>query len=89
MSKQKEIKDLIELKERINNFPSLSTEEKNRVLIEISNGKNFDFKTGYATIDRPWLQFFDMEKYYEMDNDKTVYQDIVAMNHEYMNDLAI
>ncbi len=89
MSKQKEIKDLIELKERINNFPSLSTEEKNRVLIEISNGKNFDFKTGYAIIDRPWLQFFDMEKYYEMDNDKTVYQDIVAMNHEYMNDLAI
>ena len=71
MSNDREIKELIELKKRIKEYPNFSDEEKTRLLHEIEQGKTFDFKTGYATIDRPWLQFFDMDKYYKMHNDNS------------------
>ena len=89
MSNDREIKELIVLKKRIKEYPNFSDEEKTRLLHEIEQGKTFDFKTGYATIDRPWLQFFDMDKYYKMHNDKTVYQDILEINKNYLKDLAI
>lgn len=89
MSNDREIKELIELRNRIKEFPNFSDEEKIKLLHEIDNGKTFDFKTGYASIDRPWLQFYKMEEYYKIKNDKTIYQDILEENKEYLDTLAL
>lgn len=64
-------------------------EEKNIILEKINNGQTFDFNSGYATIDKAWQKFFKMDKFYDIKNDMTVYQDIVKNNANYLNDLAI
>ena len=83
------LEELKEVRERIKDNKNISEEDKKRLLSEISEGKEFDFETGYPTIDRPWLQFFDMEKYDKIYNDKTIYQDIVEMNKDYLDSLAL
>lgn len=82
------LEELKEVRERIKDNKNISDEDKKRLLSEISEGKEFGFGTGYPTIDRPWLQFLDMDKY-DFVNDKTVYQDIVDVNKDYLDNLAI
>ena len=78
--------ELIELRNRVS---VLDDAEKDRVLAEINNGKEYDFNTGYATIDRPWQNYFRMENFYDIKNDMTVYQDIVKNNMDYLDNLAL
>ena len=82
-------KDIQEIKERIIINPNFSDDEKAKLLDEIANGKEFDFKTGYPSIDRPWMKFFKMDKYYDIKNNKTIYQDILDNNKDYLDDLAL
>ena len=44
------------LKNQVLKTKGLSDSEKKRVLEEIANGKLYDFNTGYATIDQPWMK---------------------------------
>ena len=87
MQKRRE-QELIEVRNRIITSDNLTNEEKEKLLIEIDNGKEYGFDTGYPSIDRPWLKFFKMDKYGE-ENTKTIYQDIYDENKEYLNNLAI
>ena len=50
--------DLNNLKFDVSAHKGLSEEEKQKVLESISNGKEYDFNTGYASIDRPWLKSY-------------------------------
>ena len=86
MTKEEDIKQLIK---RVELSEELSTDEKKRILDDIKNGKTFDFHSGYSSIDRPWLKFFHMDKYYDNENNKTVYQDIVEQNKGYEDNYAI
>ena len=86
MNKEKELQ---ELKERIISNCNIDNEQKEKVLEDISNGKEYDFKTGYPSIDRPWLKFFNMDEYYKINNSKTVYQDILDNNKDYLDYLAL
>lgn len=86
MTKDQETKELIR---RVELSEELSEGEKSRILDDIENGKTFDFKSGYPSIDRPWLKFFKLDKYYELENHKTVYQDIVDQNKGYEDTYAL
>lgn len=84
------LKELELLKQRVLNFDGISDEEKKRVMKAINNGQESDFKTGYATIDKPWEQFFIKEEFdKKQKNSKTIYQEVYDRNIEYINDLAI
>ena len=83
------IKELELLKQQVLSFDKLSDKEKSRVMNEIKNGKEFDFKTGYATIDKPWQNFFKMDKFYDINNTMTIYQDIYANNKDYLDNIAL
>ena len=45
--------------------------------------------TGYPSIDKPWLKYFDEELLKEPLPKCTVYQNIYENNKEYLNDTAI
>ncbi len=81
--------DLENVTKRLLSNPKISDEKKESVLEEIRKGKEYDFGTGYPSIDRPWLEFYDLDKYYSIHNDKTVYQDIWSQNKDYLENLAL
>ncbi len=82
-------KELQEVRNRIIDNANISDEEKIILLQQIANGKEFGFNTGYASIDRPWLKFYDLDKLYSIENDRTVYQDILEQNKDYLDNLAL
>ena len=80
---------LNELKEQVKGLKNISEVKRNEILSKIEDGQYFDFHTGYATIDKPWLKFFKMDKFYDIKNDMTVYQDIIKNNENYLDALAV
>ena len=81
--------DLDYVTKRLLSNPNISDEKKESILEEIQKGKEYGFETGYPSIDRPWLEFYDLDKYYSIHNDKTVYQDIWSQNKDYLDQLAL
>ena len=82
------IEELTILKKQVMDLISDENERKS-ILEKIENGQTFDFRTGYATIDRSWQKYFKLDKLDNINNDMTIYQDIVKNNKNYLNDLAI
>lgn len=66
-----------------------SEEEQKAILEKINSGQTFNFNSGYATIDKAWQRYFKMDKFYNIKNDMTIYQDILKNNADYLDDLAI
>ena len=66
-----------------------SEEEQKAILEKINSGQTFDFNSGYATIDKAWQRYFKMDKFYNIKNNMTIYQDILKNNVDYLNDLAV
>lgn len=81
--------ELMQLKQRILNYDGISEAEKNKIMQQIDSGKEFDFNTGYATIDKPWQNYFKMDKFYDIKNDMTIYQDILKNNMDYLDNIAL
>ena len=81
--------DLKEVKERIIDYDKLSDEQKDSLLKQMADGKEYGFNSGFASIDRPWQNYFHMEEFYNIKNDKTIYQDILLNNKDYLDTLAI
>lgn len=77
------------LKQQIISHKNLTQDEVIAIFQKIDNGQEFDFNSGYATIDKPWQRFFKMDKFYDIENNMTIYQDIVANNSEHMSNLAL
>lgn len=77
------------LRQKVQLHPGLSNEQKSDIITRISNGQDFGFNCGYATIDRPWQNYFKMENFYDIKNDMTIYQDIVKNNKDYLDNLAL
>jgi len=74
------IETLLELRKIINGSDNITEEEKARIINLIDNGQEYDFGTGFPTIDRPWQKYFKMDKFYDINNTKTIYQDIIDNN---------
>lgn len=83
------IKELELLKRQVINSKHINEEKKKEILKDINFGKTFDFNTGYPTIDRPWQNHYNMDKFYDINNNMTIYQDIIYNNKNYLNQQAL
>ena len=54
--------ELQEVRSKILSY-NISEDRKQEALSQIDNGKEFNFKTGYASIDKPWLKSYRQEAY--------------------------
>ncbi len=78
--------ELIELRGRIS---KLNDSEKKRILNELNNGKEYDFNSGYATIDRPWQSFYKNINKKDLFLNTTPYQGLVENNKKFQDESAI
>ena len=77
--------DLETLKQLKRLVKSLDKDEVKRVIIAAESGE----KTGYATVDRPWEQFYHNIDKNKMFLNTTPYQGLVSSNSEYLSEEAI
>lgn len=80
--------DLIELKKKILELSDAEKKERDIYLRDIATDKVLGPLTGYPEIDKPWLQYYDLNNY-KNPIDMTVYESLVYHNHNYLNDEAI
>ncbi len=81
--------DLEKLKIEIISSNNLTEEKKLEILQKIDNGQYFDFRCGYATIDRPWGKYYNQDELYKERPKRTVYQEVYDNNKKNTSDLAI
>lgn len=80
--------DLLKLKKKILELSEEDKKERNKYLRDIAMDKILGPQIGYPEIDKPWLQYYDLDNY--KDSIKmTVYESLVYYNHNYLNDIAI
>ncbi len=84
MEKTKE-KEKVDLKALKRLLPTLSEDEAARVLKAYENNE----KTGYATVDRPWEQFYSNSERKDKFLNTTPYQGLVSSNKDYPDEQAI
>ena len=63
----------------------LSVEEAEKLVADFENG----VKTGYATIDRPWDEFYDGVEKRDIFSNTTPYQGFVSSNSKFLNESAL
>ena len=80
--------DLLKLKKKILELSKEDKKERKKYLRDIAMDKILGPQIGYPEIDKPWLQYYDLDNY--KDSIKmTVYESLVYYNHNYLNDIAI
>ena len=68
--------EILELRNKVINHPNVSEEEKRRVLALIDQGQTYGFDSGFSSIDRQWLKYYDddaEEKIYNIPQNKSVW----------------
>ncbi len=68
-------KEKTQIKNRIIQNPNISQQIKQELIKELENGKEYNFQTGYSSIDRPWIKYHK-GRYIEPEHKKTVYQEV-------------
>ncbi len=81
--------DLLKLKEFVANLSEEELEERDFYLRGLASGELQGPHVGYPSVDKPWLSVFDVKEIYKINNNKTVYQDIVERNKGNLNSVAI
>ena len=86
MSEEKN--QLLELIEKISKLSEKETKLRDIYLRKIATGEVLGPVTGYASLDKPWLKYYETFK--NIDNmKKTVYQSLYDNNKKYKNEIAI
>lgn len=80
--------DLIELKKKVLELSDAEKKERDIYLRDIAMDKILGPQVGYPEIDKPWLQYYDLNNY-KNPIDMTVYESLVYHNRNYLNDEAI
>ena len=80
---------LKEVRQRVLDNKHLTAAQKEDVLKRMEAGQEYGFNSGYATIDRAWLEFLKTDKLYDIENTKTIYQDILDNNKDYLDTSAL
>lgn len=83
-----EKENLLELKKKISGLSEEELKQRDLYLKDLSNGKIQGAPTGYPSIDKPWLKYYDLSKE-DKQKEKTVFQCLIDNNIEHQNDLAI
>ena len=76
--------ELIELREKI---AKLSDFENNQRNLKLKTQKIE--KTGYASIDKPWLKYYSNEAILEQANHMTCYEELYHYNKNHLNETAM
>ena len=83
-----EQKDLIELKRKISRLNELENQKRDKYLKKIADGTLQGPTTGYSSIDKLWLKYYDLNNTV-LKPKKTVYQELIDNNKDHLDDLAI
>ena len=78
--------ELKELRNKILTYPNISDEKRKEALMQLDMGREYDFGTGYPTIDQIWLKHYHAGAAQEANNipvDKTVWDVIEEKILEY------
>ena len=82
----------MELKEYRNKIANLTIDEqilRNLYLRNLAIGKVQGPNTGYASIDKPWLKYYDEDAITRYQKIETIYECIYSNNKEHLNDIVI
>lgn len=84
--------DLKKLKEELATLSKEEQIERNKYLKQIAEGQIYGPMVGYASIDKPWLKFFDNESFNALQNFEAKNTSMYEMLYEYainhLNDVA-
>lgn len=81
--------ELIKLKEWISKLSPDEIKDRDLYLRELANGEMQGPSVGYASIDKPWLKYYDAKKY-KVDFPKEIfYEGLLRQNKDNMNNTAI
>ena len=81
--------DLLQLKEKISKLSDEELKQRDLYLRGLANREIQGLLTGYPSVDKPWLKYYDFSKLNYLDIKRTVYEEIYVNNAKYKNDLAI
>lgn len=84
-----EKKELEELYEKLSKISKGEMKERDEYLQSLVNGKAQGPLVGYASVDKPWLKYTDIDTMYKEREKRTVYQEIYEVNKNNLNHLAI
>ena len=82
----------MELKEYRNKIANLTIDEqilRNLYLRNLAIGKVQGPNTGYASIDKPWLKYYEEDAITRYQKIETIYECIYSNNKEHLNDIVI
>jgi len=80
---------LIELKKKISQLTEEELKERDLYLRGLSNGEIQGPPTGYPSIDKPWLKFYDEESIVKNFKPMSIYQLMSSLNIGHGDDIAI
>lgn len=81
--------DLLELKRKLSKLSEEESKERDLYLRQLALGEIQGPSVGYASIDKPWLKFYDNKYILPILKGKTAYQMIYDNNKEYLNEKKI
>ena len=85
--------DLIKLKEKISELSEHEKKLRDLYLRDISIGKIYGPMTGYASIDRPWLKYYNDKSIDALVNyqseDKSMYEALSEYANGHLNEIAM
>ncbi|HPF83172.1 MAG TPA: AMP-binding protein [Bacilli bacterium] len=86
---QKSIDELKEYREKLASLNDDEQKQRDLYLKQMSDGTLQGPSTGYASIDKPWLQYYSEESILEKVDKKTIYQYRLDKNKDYPNDISL
>lgn len=81
--------ELYELRKKEAALSEKERKQRDLYLRQIALGEIEGPKTGYPSLDRPWVQYYDFENYMRSFPKRTIYQEIRDNNKDYLSDLAL
>ena len=81
--------ELIKYKDKLSNLTEEEKKLRDLQLRKIALGEIQGPVTGYASIDKPWLKYYDEKAIIDRPNIINVYQDLYEKNKDYLDQVAL
>ena len=81
--------DLIKLKEKLGELTEEEEKLRNIYLRKLANGELQGPPVGYASIDKPWLKYYDETDLLKNIPKRRIYEDLIEYNKNNMDNIAI
>lgn len=80
--------ELLELREKVANLSEKEKQLRDLHLKQIANSEKLGPVTGYASLDKPWLKYYEDEKIMENTLEMSCYENMYENNKDHLNDIA-